>query len=393
MKPFIVLLATIFPAIIFAQPNYHAGYIVKNTGDTVKGFINYRDWAYSPESIEFKAGKNDTAVLKLTADNIKAFGLEGFDAYKSFVGDVSLNKNIFPNISSAFDSSHATKALFLKPIKKGVIVDFYYNNEINKDRFFVTEKNSPPFELKYYEYFNSATTEAFQNVFKMQLQLLAVKLNTKSKRLARDLDRARYNLADIGEIVDDLNEIDDISRKKADSIQSANTPAFYRFFAGVAVNHTIIDDVSSPSVKPKFNVGIDFFYNPNVQQLILRVELGYTWLNDNIVGEEYNAVGEPQAFNVPYSQYTFSVNPQVIFNAYNTDRFKFYIDGGASFNFSGYSGVSGFSAFYVALPVQAGFVFNRKWELFAQHTFKSKYLGLAYSDTLQADSFGIKRLF
>jgi len=393
MKSFFLVLLAALPTFICAQTNYHAGYVVKNTGDTLKGFINYREWAYSPESIEFKAGKNDTAVLKFTADNIKAFGLDGFDAYKSFVGDVTLNKNIFPNISSAFDSSHAVKALFLKPIKKGVIVDLYYNNEVNKDRFFVGEKDGKPIELKYFEYFNSATTETFQNVFKMQLQLLAAKLNTKSKRLARDIDKARYNLDDIDEIVDDLNEMDDASRKKADSVLSANTPAFYRFFAGVGVYDATVTGASSSSVKPKFNVGIDFFYNPNVQQLVLRVELGYTWLNSSIDGVTYNNYDEPQAFNEPYSQYTFSVNPQVIFNAYNTDKLKFYIDGGASFNFSTYSGISGYSSFYVSAPVQAELVFSRKWELFAQHIFKSKYLGLGYSDTMQADSIGIKRLF
>jgi len=43
-----LFLAVIAPAVLFAQSNFKSGYIVMPKGDTVKGYIDYREWDNNP---------------------------------------------------------------------------------------------------------------------------------------------------------------------------------------------------------------------------------------------------------------------------------------------------------------------------------------------------------
>ena len=49
---FILLFAVCFSG--FSQTNYQKGFIVSNSGDTTRGFINYKEWGKNPEHISFK---------------------------------------------------------------------------------------------------------------------------------------------------------------------------------------------------------------------------------------------------------------------------------------------------------------------------------------------------
>jgi len=393
MKHFLFFAAMLLPFAIWAQPNYHEGYVIKNNGDTLKGFVNYREWVYSPEYIEFRADKANGPVLKFTANSINGFGVSGFEAYKSYVGDITLNKNIFPNIPSGLDTSHQVRAIFLKPIRRGTKLDFYYNNEPDKDRFFIAEKGGQPAELKYYAYYNSSSAEVFGNIYVTQLQLLAAKYVNGNKKIADKLENPRYELRFIKEIVDEINGVDPVEQQKADSVKSANSPAFVRFIAGLAVNYTVNSAPNTKASSAKYNAGVDIFLNPNVQQLIIRLELGYTAFSSSVAEQVIQSNGQLATANQQVTQYSFSFNPQLIFNIYNTEPFKYYIDAGASMNFSSYSDQSGLTPFLLSAPFQTGVVFNRKLELFVSYSFKSKYRGASYYDSNQSTCAGVKLLF
>src|ERR1700723_2911225 len=103
MRSLFIALLIALPAIVLAQPNYHEGYVLKNNGDTLKGYINYREWAYSPLSVEFKPNKNSNEVLQFNPQTIKGFQITGFETYVSYIGWISTNKNIFPDIPSNLD--------------------------------------------------------------------------------------------------------------------------------------------------------------------------------------------------------------------------------------------------------------------------------------------------
>jgi hypothetical protein len=43
------------PLFSWAQSNYKQGRVVTLQGDTLRGYINYREWPYNPEEFAFKA--------------------------------------------------------------------------------------------------------------------------------------------------------------------------------------------------------------------------------------------------------------------------------------------------------------------------------------------------
>src|SRR5476649_1116056 len=98
MKRIVLLLLVALPAVVLAQANYQEGYILKNNGDTVKGYINYQEWEYSPLKVEFKINRIDAQTEECDPNTIKGFGVNGSKAYTSFVGLASMSKNIFPDI-------------------------------------------------------------------------------------------------------------------------------------------------------------------------------------------------------------------------------------------------------------------------------------------------------
>src|ERR1700761_1482730 len=89
------LLTLLFPASLFAQSNYQPAYVINNSGDTLKGYINYRDWAKSPRTIKFKQDNKDPDAKTFSAADIKGFSISNLERYVSYIGVVSMDKNIF----------------------------------------------------------------------------------------------------------------------------------------------------------------------------------------------------------------------------------------------------------------------------------------------------------
>lgn len=416
---FIALLITL-PVIVFAQPNYHEGYVLKNNGDTLKGFINYREWAYSPVTVEFKTSKNDGAVQEFNPNTIKGFQVTGFETFASFVGLISMNKNIFPDIPSNLDTTRQPGAIFLKQVTTGDHITLYLNNEVGKNRFFIAEKNDVPVELKYYEYYGaSRSDEVFDNLFRGQLLLLIYKYKNGDTRLMNDLEQVKFNEPDLKSVVDKINNVD--PSKRVNKASSENRVSIFRLFAGLGATNTTTSynylasttgsDVNggvgfnynyltlhSTTLSPKINVGLDIFTNPNVQQFIFRVELSYWYANASF-NENINDVnGSVNVTSFSFAQHNFSFIPQLLYNVYNTDKIKIYLDAGASINFSSYTSKGQIpidvKSLWAYFPFQAGFVLNKKTEVYFMYgtsTIFSDNTYIALSN--QSISLGLKRLF
>ena len=424
MKSLFIACLVAFPVIVLAQPNYHEGYVVKNNGDTLKGYVNYQEWAYSPKSIEFKAGGTNE-VLKFEPMTIKGFQITGFETYTSFSGRVSMNKNIFPDLPSRLDTTTKQMAIFLKQLVNGNNVTLYYNNEQNKKRFFIAETNQPPTELKYYEYYVAiGGNEIFDNLFRGQLILLNNKFKNGSQKLLNTIAKARYDQPDLEQITAQLNDRNVSSSPASKNIN--NHPKLVRFFAGLGVNditttykytQSVVSTTNSSgtstiynygaynsnAIAPKINIGVDVFINPNVQQFIFRSELSFSYSNGLFNRTVQTITGSEVTYNYKFTQYTTSLTPQLLYNFYNTDKLKFYIDGGITLNLSSYgynnaaevneSGLE-LQAFWAYFPFQAGVVFNKKTEIYFTYTTGASFSSYTdFSVSNQYICLGIKRLF
>jgi hypothetical protein len=69
-----LFLFTFFYCTVFAQTNFVAGTIINLKNDTIRGEINYQEWAYNPKKIQFRS-KNSQSVKTYTCNDIKGFAI------------------------------------------------------------------------------------------------------------------------------------------------------------------------------------------------------------------------------------------------------------------------------------------------------------------------------
>ena len=141
------------------------------------------------------------------------------------------------------------------------------------------------------------------------------------------------------------------------------------------------------------------FGNPTIQQFIFRAEVSFSYIDPKFEAKQVNgSTYGPFSFN----QYTATFTPQLIFNAFNKDHIKIYIDAGLGLNISGYSNsklvIEGapykLDSFWFNIPLQAGVVFNKKLEIFFTYTGYAAYTGYEYfSVENQSTTLGLKYLF
>lgn len=383
MTKFLLTLLIIFPSIIFAQSNYHEGYVIKAEGDTVKGFINYKEWDESPTSIQFKYSKTDKNPIEFGPKDTRKFEVTGFETYISYTGLVSMDKTRFPVLPDHFDTTRKVQTVFFKQLTTGKYLTLYFQNDDLKTRFFIAETGKLPVELKYYSYYDENQQVKYLSVYKRQLVYEIGKFYPPDNNLATRVENYKYTESDLTDLIDKINNKTS-DRKKKD---------FARFFVGAGVNSikTSINNVNFydhhediNSVSPQISAGVDIFANPDVQKLIIRGEASFSYINPEYKSTEiqtYPVLLQTDA-DYTFKQYNVAITPQVLYNIYNTDKLKFYLDGGLSLNVSSYSGSQltlkktgdlensttitekpyGLSTIWTSFKLQAGVILNKQLE-------------------------------
>lgn len=412
MKPFYLILFIVFPSILFAQTNYHTGYILKANGDTLKGYINYQEWTQSPRSIDFKVNKDDKQKLEFNPVTIKGFQINGMETYVAFTGMISMNRTSLSDISEKLDTVKKLDTIFLKQVATGKYLTLYAQSDEVKTRFFISESNTIPIELKNYEYYNEYKQIVSSPIYKGQLLLYINKYVPGNSKLTDRVGQAHYDQPNLMPLVDKINN-NGVAVKRVSS---------NRLYAGIAINSTIteVHDVNYTgitqhytTIAPKINFGVDIFDNPNVQRFVFRGEVSFSYAGPRY---KYPVTVSGTNTNEEYSfdQYTASLTPQILINLYNKDDFKVYIDAGIAFNFSTYSNnkytiqssdASVVNAntiqkpyklepYYSNFPLQAGVTLNRKIEIYFTrigYAAYTKYTSFYASN--QTMSLGVKFLF
>jgi hypothetical protein len=414
LKPLCLILLLTFPLAIFAQSNYHEGYIIKNNGDTVKGYINHRDWERSPIVVDFKVDKTGSQVQQFDAAAIKGFGITGAEPYITYTGPVSMDKIHFPDLPDGFDTTQTVTAIFLKRLVTGKHLTLFKHTDDIKTRFFIAETATEPAELRYHVYYNPGKQIVTSDAYKGQFLWYINKFNPANTKLITRAQQATFDDSSLEGLVNQINANEAAAGSKQSNI---------RLFVGIAMVSTQtkvrdIHDFTNPTVStyralsPKINFGIDVFGNPNVQQVIFRAELSFGYITPRLAYPvTINTVTTNEIYSI--NQFTTSLTPQVIFNFYNKDDVKVYLDGGIGINYSVYpknkitladananNGTTvtpqpySLNALWVNFPIQTGVMLNRKAEI--SFTF-APYAYFTNSATAYAGnkpmSLGVKWLF
>ncbi len=409
---FIIL--SILPIALFAQSNFHSGYVLKNNGDTLKGYIDYREWQRSPRKIDFKTDLNDKSVSQFTPASIKAFQISGMVTYVGYIGIISTDKTEFPNLPLGLDTSKRLDTTFLKLLTTGKYLTLYSQEDNIKTRYFIAETNKMPIELKYYQYYNNNNQIEASAIYKGQLLIYINKYLEDNNKVSPKLEKTTYSGDDLGIIVNAINR----ETKPATAIKKTLTT---RIYIGLGLNqtNTKYEEIHSEyprtynykdaHLSPKINLGIDLFDSPNRQKFIFRGDLSFTYTNP-----QFNLIDPLNKTFVngisKFNQYTVAFTPQILFGIYTQKNFKIYIDAGVGVNFSTYTNnerivnahyyeggtaivtnlnkIDYLEGVWFSLPIQLSAVIYNKVEIFCNFTPYSQHSNSS-NNTFSNQSMGL----
>lgn len=386
MKYLITFLLLLSSFCVLSQANYHKGSITNNSGQTTQGYINLREWEENPKYIEFKNNLDDKSPQQFFPSSIKSFVVDSIEQYYSYSGRISLDAVELPNLPDGLDTTSKNDIVFLKLVTTGDKVSMYAYTDSIKTRYFVQEKQDLPFELSYRQYYDETKNKAIVlKRYQGQLSYLILKYAEGNKHLTDELGRLNYIGEDIEKIINGING-------NTQAIAKPHRRSGVRYYGGFALNVAktgfdgdgdFVGSAKYINYAPRLDFGVDVFQNPNVQQLIFRLQVSLSYVNDKNTSSIYGYKPAERTENYSFNQYNATLTPQIIFNIYNKDALKFYVGAGLSINFSAYSNnkhyYTGTSSnfdidpyelekVWANFPLQTGVVFNKRIEAFFTYT-------------------------
>ncbi|MCX6207450.1 MAG: hypothetical protein NTZ19_14500 [Bacteroidetes bacterium] len=154
-------LATLILSSLFlfgqAQNNYSSGWVLLNSGDTIKGSILNKDWAANPKEIKFRKDN----IVTYTTNDLKSFGINGESIYQRH----SVKYHLIPNDESAKYATNEdlvdSTIVWLKILVSSTIS--LGENKTNNRLYYYSIKNNIAEELVYGKGIKSFTDQKFAN--------------------------------------------------------------------------------------------------------------------------------------------------------------------------------------------------------------------------------------
>ncbi len=149
MKFVLLLVCLTGVSLAYSQENFVSGSIIKLNGDTVKGYVDYRNWEKNPNKIKFKEGEN-SKIMEYNPLQIGAFVVSD-EIYKSAIVKVD-QSNSGNEISSTPVFEFRTDTTFVLTLIQGSKNLYYYADKNNQSNFYIY--NNSKFELLEFKKFN-----------------------------------------------------------------------------------------------------------------------------------------------------------------------------------------------------------------------------------------------
>jgi hypothetical protein len=263
MKQLAIISFFLFQVLLLsAQSSYHPGYIVLNSGDTLRGEIETTNWTINPTSIMFRgAGTSQHYQTGL----LRAFGLDNGSQYQRFIFSYEPSVVELADATETLAGKAETKEAWLRLLYKGKYTLYEWATTKRK-YFFVASDQHGIRELIYRVRLTTSGEMMKDEQFKNLLSNYAI-AEGNEKNVQRHLTNANYNDKDLLRVFDQLNgqkssfkETND-GRSKFD-ISAGGTVNFIKSGGGVFIDGTGAYAVNNAEFKTSFGfvLGFGFTY-------------------------------------------------------------------------------------------------------------------------------------
>ncbi|MDP1623800.1 MAG: hypothetical protein Q8M08_15850 [Bacteroidales bacterium] len=131
----------------FGQENYLPGYMVTLHGDTLHGYVDYRNWERNPNKVSFKQ-KDGEVILSFTPLDIRGFGISD-EIYESAVIQTEISPVNTRELKYDKELDLRTDTGFLQTVVKGVKSLYFYKNKLGMEQFYIGKDSG--YELLVYK--------------------------------------------------------------------------------------------------------------------------------------------------------------------------------------------------------------------------------------------------
>ena len=347
MKPLtfgIILLSGFIAMSAFGQNNNNKGYVVENNGDTLRGWINYKNWEKNPKQILFKKDSLAENVVKFSSADISYFEITGLDKYVRAIVEKDIRPVDQHQLLQGTENMTVADTVFLRQIVSGSIIDLYELID-SKPHYFIKAAAGPFKELSYKIFINEQSNIVTQKNYINQLRAVVGTTEMPSS-LENKINTAGYEEQDLRKAVAAINKANGSVYYSSGSTSGSRIKA--SLFAGVGGGYSSVrfkgqhfnmEKMSySGGFSPYLSVGMDLVEKRNLQALFIRIELSY--YSTGYKGEGVTASNLIDTSHVilkyQLKQQNISPSLSVLYSFINKERYKIYAGAGVAYNFSSY---------------------------------------------------------
>jgi hypothetical protein len=199
---------------VHAQSHFQPGKVLPNTGDTLRGEIDYGNWAVNPRTIRFRSGPGGAHVYSVA--DLRYFEVDGMDSY--FRAPVTKDMRPIAESGMAMAGSSDTTAqdtVWLRVLVQGKRLSLFELID-SKPHFYIQDTPGVYTELRYQRFLRTDMVDVIQEDNGFQNQLMVYLPDSGSKGLQMRIEHASYSEGSLTRMVSALNgqlEIHDLSRE------------------------------------------------------------------------------------------------------------------------------------------------------------------------------------
>jgi hypothetical protein len=384
-----------------AQKNYKQGLVVLSNGDTLHGWIDYRNWKVNPKAITFKKDSLSEDFQKFTTNDITLFKVTGFDIYIKAI----VKKDMLPVELSALTmlphDTTITDTVFLRTVVTGKVLNLYELVDF-KPRYYIQDDSKEYVELIYKRYLDETNISLItQNIYRNQLNKYAADQKADEK-LIRKIVRIGYKEQDIAPVVIALNKISGGVAYTSDY----NKKSYISLFAGAGSMYTKLKfsgdnnglsgmDFKS-KVVPVITAGLDIFALRNLRDLALRLQVSYNsteYKASKVTTSAFPTIpGDTLEYDIKQNNFTPSIG--LIYNFIRKESFRYYLGAQlgltlssyptnrlTKFSYTGKSATDNYLDYekhWVTVNIQTGAVINNKLEVGLTGNIAGSFVNYSY---------------
>jgi hypothetical protein len=289
----------------YAQKNFQPAFIIQNNGDTIRGFIDYRNWGKIPASFSFKS-TYDSEPKIIKPEDVQEVNVNN-EKYLSKYIDISIGTDILDDLPLENEIIIKKEKCFIQELIPGSKSLYYYQDNSIQQQYYIRQGDSVIL-LVYSKYIDkSGKVDVVRENKKYQAQLAFYLIDCES--IQKQLEKTTYTNVSLIHL---FNQYYICSNKEIpDQNILQKSKSKFGLIAGTTITTLDLNssDISmGPITSPEYEKSVNFTFGTYYDLVLLRNRGKWSFYNELIwQGYECTAQYDTYVNENEYSKTTYTI--------------------------------------------------------------------------------------